>query len=146
MNLKNFANSWPSASNFKFFSRSQEQFCLTVGQNNFGNKIPFFKVFPLFHKVAKIALVLVVLKTHYLEAVICPLWLVLDKERHRLMHLEMLCTYFFFNQILSKSMWSRSFLAFELLLTNLAKPSFLADILALDSSKRVLVRFLNRIL
>ena len=38
--LKIFANSWPSASNFKFFSRSLEQFFLTVGQNNFGNKIP----------------------------------------------------------------------------------------------------------
>ena len=30
-----------SASNFKSFSRSLEQFFLTVGQNNFGNKIPF---------------------------------------------------------------------------------------------------------
>ena len=39
--LKNFANSQPSASNFKSFSRSLEQFFLTVGQNNFGNKIPF---------------------------------------------------------------------------------------------------------
>ena len=37
-----FANSQPSVSNFKTFSRSQEQFILTVGQNNFGNKIPFF--------------------------------------------------------------------------------------------------------
>ena len=39
--LKYFANSRPSASNFKSFSRSLEQFFLTVGQNNFGNKIPF---------------------------------------------------------------------------------------------------------
>ena len=38
--LKTFANSWPSASNFKSFSQSLEQFFLTVGQNNFGNKIP----------------------------------------------------------------------------------------------------------
>ena len=38
--LKNFANSWPSASNFKSFSQSIEQFFLTVGKNNFGNKIP----------------------------------------------------------------------------------------------------------
>ena len=38
--LKNFANSWSSASNFKSFSRSLEQFFLTVDQNNFGNKIP----------------------------------------------------------------------------------------------------------
>ena len=44
--LKNFANSRPSASNFKSFSRSLEQFFLTVGQNNFGNKIPFFN--PMF--------------------------------------------------------------------------------------------------
>ena len=40
--LKNFANSWPSASNYNFFSPSLEQLFLTVGQNNFGNKIPFF--------------------------------------------------------------------------------------------------------
>ena len=39
--LKNFANSRPSTSNFKSFSRSLEQFFLTVGQNNFGNKTPF---------------------------------------------------------------------------------------------------------
>ena len=39
--LKKFANVWPSASNFKCFSRSLEQFFLTVGQNNFSNKIPF---------------------------------------------------------------------------------------------------------
>ena len=39
--LKNFANSQPSASNFKRFSWSLEQFFLTVGLNNFGNKIPF---------------------------------------------------------------------------------------------------------
>ena len=38
--LKIFAKSRPSAS-FKSFSRSLEQFLLTVGQNNFGNKIPF---------------------------------------------------------------------------------------------------------
>ena len=39
--LKMFANSRPSASNFKSFSRSLGQFFLTVGQNNFGNKIPW---------------------------------------------------------------------------------------------------------
>ena len=39
--LKNFANPRPSASNFKIFSQSLEQFFLTVGQNNLGNKIPF---------------------------------------------------------------------------------------------------------
>ena len=37
----------PSVSNFKSFSRSLEQFFLTVSQNNFGNKIPFlFRHFP----------------------------------------------------------------------------------------------------
>ena len=40
--LKNFATSRPSASNFKSFSWSLEHFFLTVGQNNFGNKIPCF--------------------------------------------------------------------------------------------------------
>ena len=39
--LKNFADSRPSALNFKRFSQSLEHFFLTVGQNNFGNKIPF---------------------------------------------------------------------------------------------------------
>ena len=40
--LKTFANSPPSVSNFKSLSLSLEQFFLTVGQNNFGNKIvPF---------------------------------------------------------------------------------------------------------
>ena len=38
--LKMFANSRPSASNFKKTSRSLEQCLLTVGQNNFGNKVP----------------------------------------------------------------------------------------------------------
>ena len=37
---KNFANSQLSASNFKSFFQSLEQFFLTVGQNNFGNKTP----------------------------------------------------------------------------------------------------------
>ena len=41
--LENFANSRPSASNFKSFSQSLKQFFLTVGQNNFVNKIPFFR-------------------------------------------------------------------------------------------------------
>ena len=38
--LKNFANSCPSASNFKSFSRSLEHIFLAEGQNNFCNKIP----------------------------------------------------------------------------------------------------------
>ena len=37
--LKHFANSRPSASNFKSFSQSLEQLFLTLGQNNFDNKI-----------------------------------------------------------------------------------------------------------
>ena len=42
-----FANSQPSASNFKSFSPSLDQFFITVSQNNFDNKIPliFFSIF-----------------------------------------------------------------------------------------------------
>ena len=40
--LKNFANHQLSALNFKSFSQSLEAFFLTVGQNNFGNKLPFY--------------------------------------------------------------------------------------------------------
>ena len=43
--LKIFENSRSSASNSKSFSRSLEQFSLRVGQNNFGNKIPFLSIF-----------------------------------------------------------------------------------------------------
>ena len=39
--LKKFANSWPSPLNFKSFSWSIKQFFLTVGRNNFCNKILF---------------------------------------------------------------------------------------------------------
>ena len=39
--LKDFANSRPPASDFKSFSLSLKQFFLTVGENNFDNKIPF---------------------------------------------------------------------------------------------------------
>ena len=38
--LKKFANSRPSASNFKGSLDHPNSFFLTVGQNNFGNKIP----------------------------------------------------------------------------------------------------------
>ena len=41
---KIFANSRPSASNFKSFSWSLEQYFLTKGQNIFGNKIPLPKM------------------------------------------------------------------------------------------------------
>ena len=43
--LKNFANSRPSALNFKSFPWSLEQFFLTEGQNDFGNKMPFQKCY-----------------------------------------------------------------------------------------------------
>ena len=44
--LENFANSHPSASNFKGFPRSREQFFfLTIGEDNFGNKIPILNVY-----------------------------------------------------------------------------------------------------
>ena len=49
--LNNSANSRPSASNFKSFSQSLEQYFLTVGQKIFGNKIPVLKItnFPTHH-------------------------------------------------------------------------------------------------
>ena len=40
--LKKISNPRPSASIFKSFSQSLEQIFPTVGQNSFGNKIPFF--------------------------------------------------------------------------------------------------------
>ena len=46
--LKHFANSRPSVLNFKSFTQSLEQFFLTVGQKNFGNKIPMFHKLSLF--------------------------------------------------------------------------------------------------
>ena len=48
--LKNFANSRPSASNFKSFSQPLDQFFLTAGQNNFGNKIPFLLTLYEYHQ------------------------------------------------------------------------------------------------
>ena len=42
--LKKFANSRPSASNFIRIFQSLNHFFLTVGQNNFGNKIPLLQV------------------------------------------------------------------------------------------------------
>ena len=41
--FKIFTNSQALALNFKSLSRSLEYFFLTVGQNNFGNKIPFLE-------------------------------------------------------------------------------------------------------
>ena len=53
--LKNFANSQTSASNFKSFSRSIEHFFLTVVQSNFGNKIPNYCPFgkKLLYQISK---------------------------------------------------------------------------------------------
>ena len=48
--FKIFANSRPSALNFKYFSRSLEQFLLTVGLNNFGNKKPILSAVKLGNK------------------------------------------------------------------------------------------------
>ena len=42
IDIKKFANSRPSASNFKSFPRSLEQFFLTLGQINLSDNIPFF--------------------------------------------------------------------------------------------------------
>ena len=48
VNYADFADSQPSASNFKSFSWSLEYFFLTVRQNSFGNKIPFLSILILF--------------------------------------------------------------------------------------------------
>ena len=53
--LKIFANSWPSSSNFKGFSRSLEYFFLTVCQNNFETKYHGFFFLPCMHAVMKMA-------------------------------------------------------------------------------------------
>ena len=58
---KSFANSRPSALNFKRFYRSLEQFFLTVGQYNFGNKIPFLD----FHCVSWFGWILFLLSLKY---------------------------------------------------------------------------------
>ena len=42
-------NSRPSASNFKKISWSLEHFFLTIGQKNFGNKIPLFSLISRLH-------------------------------------------------------------------------------------------------
>ena len=41
--LKIFASSQPSGSNFNSLTRSLEQYFRTVDQNNFGNKIPYLE-------------------------------------------------------------------------------------------------------
>jgi hypothetical protein len=57
ISFKNFANTRLSALNFKSFSRLPDFFFITVGQNNFGNKIPllaFFHKFLSFLKLHKL--------------------------------------------------------------------------------------------
>ena len=71
--IKFFANSRPSASNFKSFSRSLEQFFLIVCQNNFGNKIPFFK--KLLVQIQKTFLVIVCMEFHLIQDWIFKLYL-----------------------------------------------------------------------
>ena len=51
--LNFFANSRPTASNFKSFSWSPEWFFLTVCQNNFGNKIPMSMFLKFFCKILR---------------------------------------------------------------------------------------------
>ena len=67
--LKNFENSRLSASNFKSFSRSLEQFFLTVGQNNFGNKIPLLHTWILNDSARFFFLLLVSLSFHYFSQI-----------------------------------------------------------------------------
>ena len=50
--LKIFVNSLPSASTFKSFSWSLDQFFLTVVQTNFGSKIPYLVIFSISLKLA----------------------------------------------------------------------------------------------
>ena len=54
--LKIFADSQPSASNFKSFSQSLDQFFLTVHQNNFVNKISFTLIWLQFFKFQPITM------------------------------------------------------------------------------------------
>ena len=64
IDLKNFANSRISTSSFKSFSQSLGQFFLTIGQNNFGNKI-LFPYFCLINLISKKSL-----KVHYFISVL----------------------------------------------------------------------------
>ena len=59
--FKNFANSRSSALNFKCFSLSLEQFLLTVGQNNFGNKICTI----VFQKLFKVQILCLILMSNF---------------------------------------------------------------------------------
>ena len=71
-NLKHFANSRPSASNFKSFSQSLEQFFLTIGQNNFCNKIPIKSVLSTHkNKMQKILFPSLFLLFHVCIVVVC---------------------------------------------------------------------------
>ena len=74
-----FANSRPSASNFKTFSQSLEQSLLTESQNNFGNKIQF---------LSQCLFLSVILPSHsgigqILHTKVCWLLLVLNKNMVR---------------------------------------------------------------
>ena len=72
--LKSFAISRPSASNFKSFSLSLEQFYLAVGQKNIGNKIPRTLISISFFK--EMATVAYILHTTYFGT--CLLWREID--------------------------------------------------------------------
>ena len=83
--LKNLENSRLPASNFKSFSRSLEHFFLTVGQNNFGNKIPFalfslfllptFSFFFLWHTPFSVSLQHLLLRLNWI------MWLISSWEK-----------------------------------------------------------------
>ena len=60
-------DSWPSASNFISFSWSPEQYFLTVGQNNFGNKIPFLSCYWRFLMIKYIWTIKAPIGTNYLN-------------------------------------------------------------------------------
>ena len=58
-----FANFQPPVSNCKTFSPSIEQFFLTEGQNNFGNKIPFWQLTKTYNFLWRKMIVLKILLT-----------------------------------------------------------------------------------
>ena len=72
---KNFENFLRSLEQFiQSFSWSQEQFFLTVGQNNFGNKIPFVDFDGRYFKFQSL------MKRLTYHARCCTMWLYLLKE------------------------------------------------------------------
>ena len=76
-----FENSRPSASNFKSFSRSLEQFFVTAGKNNFGIKIPWSSSEKFdFSKIVYCALCILVMLQIFSVADFCVL--LVAQKRH----------------------------------------------------------------